>query len=52
MTERIIPPSNERNKAHQMAMARNIGKLSTKAAQKRQAHLLCLSLKQNIKARA
>jgi len=44
MTKRIIQLSNEDNKRHQIEMAKNIGKLSSKAAQKRQASLLCRSL--------
>ena len=49
MTKRIIQLSNEDNKRHQIEMAKNIGKLSSKAAQKRQASLLCQSLVKMIK---
>ena len=37
-------------KRQQMAMAKNIANLKTKAAQKRQAHVLCTSLIESIKA--
>lgn len=49
MTERIVQAAQERDKRHQMVMAKNIGKLSTKGAQKRQAALLCRSLIKMIK---
>ncbi|PVY68626.1 hypothetical protein C7440_1037 [Pusillimonas noertemannii] len=52
MNEQILFDARDRVKAQQMAMARNISKLTTKTAQKRQAHLLCESLKQSIRARA
>lgn len=38
-------------KAHQLAMAKNIARLSSRQSQKRQAHLLCQSLKLSIKVR-
>lgn len=37
-------------KRQQMKMAKNVANLKTKAAQKRQAHLLCASLIASIKA--
>jgi|GEM_PF-4094085 len=52
MNNQILFEAKDRVKAHQLAMARNIAKLATKRAQKQQAHLLCESLKQSIKARA
>jgi hypothetical protein len=52
MNKIILQKGREAVKAHQMAMAKNIVKLTTKATQKRQAHLLCESLKQSIKERA
>lgn len=52
MNKLILQKYRETVKAQQMAMAKNIGKLATKKAQKRQAHLLCESLKQSIKERA
>lgn len=51
MNKLILQKDREDVKAHQMAMAKNIAKLTTKPAQKRQAHLLCESLKQGIKER-
>jgi len=51
MNEPILQKDREAVKAQQMAMARNIGKLASKKAQKRQAHLLCESLKQSTKER-
>lgn len=52
MNTQILFDTKDRVKAHQMTMARNIAKLSTKRAQKQQAHLLRDSLKQSIRARA
>ena len=51
MNNQILFEAKDRVKAHQMAMARNIARLTTKRAQKQQAHLLCESLKKNIGAR-
>jgi len=51
MNMTILPKDDQAIKAHQMAMARNIATLATKRAQKHQAHLLCESLKQSIRAR-
>ena len=52
MNKIILQKDREAVKAHQMAMAKNIAKLATKASQKRQAKLLCESLKQSIRERA
>lgn len=49
MNNSILFDAKDRVKAHQMAMAKNIGRLSSKAAQKRQASLLCRSLVKMIK---
>jgi len=52
MNKSILLKTDQAIKAHQMAMARNIAKLTTRKAQKQQAHMLCESLKQSIMARA
>lgn len=44
MNKPILQDDKETVKARQLAMAKNIGKLSNTAAQKRQARLLCRSL--------
>lgn len=51
MRATILPVTDAAIKAHQIAMARNIATLTTTPAQKQQAHLLCVSLKQSIAAR-
>lgn len=52
MNTQILFDRKDRVKAHQMAMAKNIATLTTKKAQKQQAHLLCESLVASIRARA
>tara|TARA_R100000655_G_scaffold109881_1_gene166110 strand:+ start:399 stop:560 length:162 start_codon:yes stop_codon:yes gene_type:complete len=51
MNKQILFEQSERVKAHQIAMAENVAKLTNKKAQKQQVHLLCDSLKQSINAR-
>jgi len=38
-------------KAHQLEMARNVARLTTKNAKQRQVHMLCESLKRSIRSK-